>query len=217
MPVSPALTALDLFCGAGGASMGLHRAGFDVTGIDCQAQPRYPFRFVQADALSPPLDLSRFDLIWASPPCQHASIGSKRWVAAGRSYPDLIDATRALLAGQPFTIMENVPGARIRADVVMTGAMFGLPTYRRRHFELSFPMMAPPPGRPFGPKTRPGSFTAAGNGGHGPNRPRLWAAGMGVEWMADKREIAQAIPPAYSEFIGRAAARLILEQRRSAA
>jgi hypothetical protein len=63
--------------------------------------------------------------------------------------------------------------------------------------------MAPQRGRPFGPLSRPGSFTAAGNGGHGPNRPKLWAQGMGVEWMTDKHEIAQAIPPIYAEFIGR--------------
>lgn len=87
--------------------------------------------------------------------------------------------------------------------------MFGLSTHRRRHFESSFLILADRPSEVFGPKTRRGSFTAAGNGGDGPNRPRLWAAGMDVEWMTDKHEIAQAIPPAYSEFIGRAALRYI--------
>lgn len=184
--------------------MGLHRAGFDVTGIDHRPQPRYPFWFIQADALRPPVRLEDFDLIWASPPCQHASIGSARWRST-RDYPDLVEATRELLAGHRVTVIENVPAAKIRPDLVLTGKMFGLPTYRRRHFELSFFALAPDRGRPFGPLTRPGSFTAAGNGGHGPNRPRMWAQGMGVEWMTDKHEIAQAIPPAYAEFIGRAA------------
>lgn len=195
--------ALDLFCGAGGASMGLHRAGFEVVGIDCRPQPRYPFTFVQADALRPPVRIEDFDLVWASPPCQAYSIGSARWRST-RIYVDLVAATRELLAEHPATIIENVPRAPIRKDLILTGAMFGLPTYRRRDFELSFFVMAPQWGRPFGPLSRKGSFTAAGNGGHGPNRPKLWADGMGVEWMTDKREIAQAIPPAYSEFIARA-------------
>jgi DNA (cytosine-5)-methyltransferase 1 len=182
-------------------------AGFWVLGIDNRPQPRYcGDAFIQADALRPPVRLEDFDLIWASPPCQHASIGARRWIAVGREYPELITATRAMLeaAGGPF-IIENVPGALVRPDLVLTGAMFGIPTYRRRHFELSFFALQPDHGRPFGPLTRPGSFTAAGNGGHGPNRPRLWAEGMGVEWMTDKHEIAQAVPPAYAAFIGRAA------------
>lgn len=189
--------------------MGLHRAGFDVIGVDIEPQPRYPFTFVQADALNPPFDLSRFDFIWASPPCQDDSIGSARWKAAGREYPQLIDPTRALLAAHSMTCIENVPRAKIRRDLVLTGAMFGLPTYRRRHFELSFFCIAPDKGRPFGPKTRAGSFTAAGNGGHGPNRPRMWATGLDVEWMTEKTEITHAVPPAYSEFIGRAALQYI--------
>lgn len=199
--------AVDLFCGAGGATKGLQRSGFHVTGVDIRPQPRYCGDvFMQADALRLPFDLSRFDFIWASPPCQHASVGAKRWIAAGRSYPDLIAATRDMLkeSGIPYVI-ENVPGAKVRPDVVLTGPMFGLKTNRRRHFEVSgFYIMRPtlPPVR--GPKTDSSFFTAAGNGGHGPNRPRLWAEGMGVEWMTDKREIREAIPPVYAEFIGRA-------------
>ena len=173
--------ALDLFCKAGGASMGLHRAGFDVVGVDIEPQPNYPFTFVQADALRPPFDLGGFDFVWASPPCQDDSIGAARWKSAGRVYPNLIEPTRELLRGHPFTAIENVPRAKLRRDLALTGAMFGLKTYRRRHFELSFFCMAPQPGRPFGPLTKAGSYTAAGNGGHGPNRPRLWAADMGVD------------------------------------
>lgn len=150
----------------------------------------------------PRCNLDDFALVWASPPCQAYSIGSARW---DRDYLDLVAATRDLLAAHQLTVIENVPRAPIRHDLILTGAMFGLATYRRRDFELSFWCMAPERGRPFGPLTRAGSFTAAGNGGHGPNRPRLWAEGMGVPWMTDKREIAQAIPPAYAEHIGRAA------------
>lgn len=208
--------ALDLFCGAGGAAMGLHRAGFDVIGIDIRAQPRYPFPFIQADALQPPVNLADFDLIWASPPCQMWSIGSARWKEY-RKYVDAVQATRAMLDGHPLTVIENVPGAPIRQDLVLTGSMFGLSTYRRRHFELSFFMLAPDCGRPFGPLTRAGSFTAAGHGGHGPNRPRLWAKGMNVEWMTDKHEIAQAVPPAYAEFIGRTAITYSTANSRSSA
>ena len=204
----PRPKALDLFCGAGGATKGLQRAGFHVVGIDIRPQPRYcGDAFVQADALLPPLDLSWFDFIWASPPCQHGSVGSRRWIAAGRSYPALIEPTKRMLdaAGVPYTI-ENVPGTKVRPDLVLTGPMFGIRTNRRRHFELSgFYVLGPPKPRVLGPKSAPGFFTAAGNGGHGPNRPRLWAEGMGVEWMTDKHEITHAIPPAYAEFIGRAA------------
>lgn len=199
------LRALDLFCCAGGAAMGLHRADFDVTGIDIRPQPRYPFRFIQADALRPPVRLEDFDLIWASPPCQHASVGSRRWIAAGRSYPALIEPTREMLlaSGVPF-IIENVPGAAIRADLVLTGEMFGLKTHRRRHFELGgWWTPGPAMSRRLGPKTAPGWCTIAGHGGDGPNNLCAWSDAMGIDWMT-KGELAEAIPPAYSEFIARA-------------
>lgn len=194
--------ALDLFCGAGGASMGLHRAGFDVTGVDIRPQPRYPFRFVQADATMPPVRLEDFDFVWASPMCQAHSVGSKRW---HKEWPCQIAPIRELLqsSGRPWCI-ENVPGAPIRVDLVLTGPTFGLKTWRRRHFEISgFYCLEPPRGRVQGPKTTPGFCTIAGHGGDGPNRYGAWAEAMGIDWM-DKDGIRQSIPPAYSEFIGRA-------------
>ncbi len=207
------MRALDLYCCAGGVSKGLADAGFDVIGVDIEPQPEYvhPGRFVQADALAPPFDLRQFDFIWASPPCQPFSIGAARWRVAGREYPDLIAATRAMLdaSGAPYCI-ENVPGASIRADIVLTGPMFGLKTNRRRHFEISgFFALSPARVPVQGPRITPGFFTAAGNGGHGPNRPKLWADGMGVPWITGKHAIRQAIPPAYAEFIGRAAVRAL--------
>jgi len=214
--------ALDLFCGAGGAAMGLHRAGFDVTGVDIRPQPRYPFGFVQADALRPPVRLGDFDFIWASPPCQAYSIGNTRW---GYEYPDLIAEVRALLADHPLTTIENVPDAPIRADIVLTGLMFDLPLVRRRHFEVQGfrpPLML----------YREAVGTVSGGdlacvAGHGANRGRWdrkwselpaglraklrrrnnkagWSEAMGIDWMA-RAELAQAIPPDYAEFVGRAA------------
>lgn len=212
--------ALDLFCCAGGVSKGLADAGFDVVGVDIRPQPEYvhPGRFVQGDALRPPVDLRTFDFIWASPPCQPFSIGAARWRVAGREYPDLVAATRAMLeaSGVPYCI-ENVPGAPIRADLVLTGPMFGLKTNRRRHFEISGFFALNPPMRPVvGPKNGREYFTAAGHGGNGTGKASVWAEGMGVEWIRTRETIAQAIPPAYAEYIGRAVLRHVQPDRRAA-
>lgn len=204
----PRPKALDLFCCAGGASMGLHRAGFDVTGVDIKPQPRYPFRFIQADALHPPVDLSAFDFIWASPPCQHASWAAARWKGE-RDYPALIEPTRAMLAasGVPYVI-ENVVGAAVRPDLVLTGEMFGLRVIKRRHFELGG-WWCMQPERPFAGRIGfgPEDFvTTAGHGGDGPGSFRAWSEAIGIDWMT-MQEMAEAIPPDYAEFIGRAALR----------
>lgn len=156
--------ALDLFCGAGGAGMGLHRAGFDVVGVDIAPQPRYPFKFIQADALSPHVRLSDFDFIWASPPCQHYSEATPADRRA--SHPALIPPVRALLAASGrLTCMENTPRSPMRADVILDGTMFNLNTFRKRIFELNFPCVSPRRGKRFGPLSKPGAVTLAGHPG----------------------------------------------------
>jgi DNA (cytosine-5)-methyltransferase 1 len=208
------LRALDLFCGAGGASMGLRRAGFDVTGVDIKPQPRYPFRFVQADALDPPLDLSKFDFIWASPPCQAYSVASVAERSRGKEYPDLIVPIRRMLveSGNPFVI-ENVPGSPLIHPTKLRGTMFSeLKVIRERWFETSWFMLQPMQvDEPRGLLLNHGYVSVAGHGTQG------WAYKMGLRWLTDqmrtamgidwmtRAELSQAIPPAYSEFIGLAA------------
>jgi DNA (cytosine-5)-methyltransferase 1 len=215
--------ALDLFCCAGGASMGLHRAGFDVTGVDISPQPHYPFRFIQADALTYPLD--GFDFIWASPPCQAHSQMSVRYVGKGGTRderPDLIPATRARLDGRLFAI-ENVNGARrsLKSPIRLTGEMFGLGVHRPRWFETSFYLLAPK-----APPKQPNPIAVYGERMDG---RRLWtrkdgselraprsieepSQAMGIDWM-EWRELKEAIPPAYAEYIGRAAIAHIQQAR----
>lgn len=206
--------ALDLFCGAGGASMGLHRAGFDVVGVDIRPQPRYPFRFVQGDGLQPPFDLRQFDFIWASPVCKRWTDGATaRMANGGFEYPDQIAAVRDLLqeAGRPYAI-ENVMKAPLRADIILHGHMFPeLRVIRRRKFEVSWNTLHLAPPLPKG-LLRQGYFCVVGNGTPKGVRemglPDYTAddtrAAMGCPWMT-KAEVCQAIPPAYGEYIGRAA------------
>ena len=191
---------LDLFCGAGGAAMGYHRAGFDVTGVDNRPQPRYPFEFVQADAMSFPLD--GWDAIHASPPCQDYSRAMRHLTR--RVYPRLIEPMLARLAGHVW-VLENVLGAPIPHQttldgdygVELCGTMFGLSIWRHRLFQASFPVSpprgcnhaVPPINRNRG--KRPG----------GRSSTRAWREGLGTTWMSTK-ETDESIPPAYTEYIG---------------
>jgi DNA (cytosine-5)-methyltransferase 1 len=192
---------LDLFCGAGGAAMGYHRAGFDVVGVDNRPQPRYPFKFHQADAMTFPLD--GFDAIHASPVCKgHARVTA--WRGDRSRYPDQIAATRRrLLAwGGPWVI-ENVTEAPLRWDYLLCGSQFGLAVRRHRVFETSWHGV---------------QFTSPCHH-HSGLRPfmhkdeRAYADAMGCTWMT-KEEARQAIPPAYTEYVG---ARLMEHLKQAAA
>src|SRR5580704_7182879 len=129
---------LDLFCGAGGCAVGYHRAGFDVVGVDIEPQKRYPFQMVVANALRPPFDLSTFDAIHASPPCQHFSTGSKCRADRGKGHPDLLRPTLAMLEDLVVPwVVENVELAPLPYAAKLCGRMFGLPLFRHRLFKGS--------------------------------------------------------------------------------
>jgi len=214
---------LDLFCGSGGAAMGYHRAGFEVVGVDINPQPNYPFEFHQADALTYPLD--GFDAVHASPPCQLYSVTNV--LGFGSGYPDLIPPVRdrLLAAGVPYVI-ENVERAPLIEPVVLCGTEFGLTAFdpdmkrvmalkRHRLFESNVWMMGAGGchcrawrGRIAGvyggggeDRKRALRNRRTGRGGYTPKvtvRREL----MGIDWMT-LPELSEAIPPAYTEFLGR--------------
>lgn len=206
---------LDLFCSAGGAARGYYQAGFtEIVGVDLEPQPRYPFTFVQAEALDllQSHDLLDFDLIHASPPCQRYSDLAYR-NGNGHEHPDLIGPTRELLeaSGRPWVI-ENVEGAPLRDSVTLCGTMFpGLRVLRHRLFETSFPVEQPPhPDHPlvfthdkrkahYGQLDQDTSFVQVTGGGNATVVNK--ADAMGIDWMVG-RELNEAIPPAYSRYIG---------------
>lgn len=200
------LKILDLFSGAGGAAMGYHQAAEDlgveheITGIDIKPMLRYPFRHIVADALEYlAAHGSEYDFIHASPPCQAYSLGAQRW---DRDYPDLLaDTERALMMlGRPFVI-ENVERAPFTLPTVtLCGIQFGLNVIRHRRFASNVLLMGMAHAQPH---PRRGEFvTCAGHGGNGSNSYAVWAQAMGVDWMS-KPELAQAVPPAYTRYIGR--------------
>lgn len=211
---------LDLFCGGGGAGMGYHRAGFEVVGVDIKPQPRYPFAFVQMDAIATietllagnfitdnhggAWYLCSFDAIHASPPCQKYTLAGQQWRKSGVIYSDLVEKTRQALvkSGKPY-IIENVPGAPLINPVVLNGMMFGMNLRRTRLFETSFDI-------PFFllPKEGPSRFRMGRSPqkddpvvpvGHfsGVDKARRV---MEIDWMTQK-ELTQAIPPAYTKYL----------------
>lgn len=205
--------ALDLFCGAGGASKGLADAGFEVFGVDLHPQPSYPFKLIQGDALSLcSAWVANFDFVWSSPPCQHSTAYNRRPNHVN-SVANLIPETRALLkgAGRPFVI-ENVPGARAHLvdPVMLCGSMFhGLDVQRHRYFECSFPVPQPKCDHSkweprFPPATNRKNKRKTVEVGVWRIPLETQRQAMGIDWMHLK-DLSQAIPPAYSEHIGRAA------------
>ncbi len=197
---------LDLFCGAGGAGMGYHRAGFDVVGVDIRPMPRYPFEFHQADALEYLAEHGHeFDAIHASPPCQ----GYSGLNFAAENYPKLIEPVRRLLkmSGKPYCI-ENVAGAKAELlnPLMLCGSMFGLRVQRHRLFECRPEIyFAPAPCNHWLPVAPKGTWADDDKQfhyvhGHFVNQEYARRA-MGIDWM-NRDELAEAIPPAYTEYIG---------------
>jgi DNA (cytosine-5)-methyltransferase 1 len=233
--------ALDLFCGAGGATKGLQRAGFYVVGVDNKLQPNYcGDEFHQGDALTFPLD--GFDFIHASPPCQKFT--ALRFMYNAKEHPDLIPETRSLLvtAGIPWCI-ENVDAAPLGESgnlTMLCGTMFGLRTAdgsaelrRHRVFETSFSIPLRPkcqhhsiPLGVYGAHVRDRCRRITAIGVNGQGTPQSGRRGrvrqyftigqareaMGIDWMA-MSQLSQAIPPAYAEWIGRQALQVIAESR----
>lgn len=209
---------LDLFCGAGGCARGYQMAGFHVTGVDIAPQPRYAGDvFHQADALEYVAEHGHeFDVIHASPPCQgYSRMRHLPWLK-DREYPLLIDATReALEATGAVWVIENVEDAPLRSGMTLCGLSFGLRMYRHRRFESNVLLLAPPhqkhtvvieSGRMLGSRY---SRASAGVTGMLPDpcghtagaSTKAAAIAMGVEWMS-RGEMTQAIPPAYTCYIG---------------
>ncbi len=216
---------LDLFCKAGGAGRGYADAGFDVVGVDIEPQPNYPFEFVQAsafDALAEEAFLAGFDAVHASPTCKTETTLK---AFSAKHHVNQIPQTRRMLSalfdatGKPYVI-ENVPGAALLEPVVLCGSMFGLGVERHRLFELGGWVADQPACRhaeqaaasPWYPVKRYHSgqpqvvmspvVGVYGRGqGLGEGEVELWRTAMGIDWMT-RDELAQAIPPAYTRWLG---------------
>lgn len=189
--------------------MGYHLAGFeDITGVDHEPQPRYPFKFVQADAMD--FDLTGFDLVHASPPCQLFS----RATRDKSRHPDCLEPTRQrLIAKGGHWVIENVERAPMQHCFVLCGVMFGLQVFRHRKFETSHLILQPYHPRHRGRRIGNGYFSVAGKAGRWKSygvvkrdchkgTVEQWRRAMGISWMT-RAELSQAIPPAYTEYIGK--------------
>ena len=212
---------LDLYCKAGGASEGYARAGFEVIGVDIKKQKRYPYKFIQADALDILQDkdfLAQFDVLAGSPPCQTHSVTQHLRDAQGNTTDkvDLIPQTRKAFieSGKPYVI-ENVPGSPLINPILMCGSYFGLKVRRHRLFESNVFLTGTicnhkTQGKPVGvygamkdnPKgidRKTGRMVYGGQTARSIEEAR---EAMGIDWML-WGDLVEAIPPAYTEFIGK--------------
>lgn len=219
---------LDLFCCAGGSAVGYHQAGFDPYGVDIARQPNYPFPFHRGDALEvtgrliageaidfrhrdgtvEQVRLEGFDAAHGSPPCQgYTALAAVH----GNPWPKLILQTRRVLAatGLPY-VLENVRGTLLRRDMTLCGEMFGLAVLRHRYFEFGRWTGVAPAHKPHRGRVRgwrhgryfDGPYLAVHGAGGGKGTVTEWQQAMGIDWTDDRREIAEAIPPAYTAHIG---------------
>ena len=219
------MKVLDLYCGCGGATKGLQNAGFEVTGIDNKPMPYYcGNEFIQCDINEITTEFIRsFDLVWASPPCQLFSVGTLGVKDRETKYPNLIEKTRKLLLNShvPF-IIENVPNAPLRKDLMLCGEMFDLRVIRHRIFEIEGFKVEQPKhlkhkrsvckgeaigvwngGKPGGFGKRSYYMQVAGHGGNSYSfKLEDWQKAMGINWIHKKKYLTQCVPPAYSEYIG---------------
>lgn len=211
---------LDLFCGAGGVAMGYHRTGFSIYGVDNRPQKHYPFPFIQMDAMEAmdrllrgeglifsngeTLYLVDFVAFHASPPCQRYTQMLNHGLTPRTNHPDLIYVIRDKVSGisKPF-IIENVFGSPLVSPIMLCGEMFGLRVTRHRYFEASFVIP-----QPQHPKHKGKGIRKQNDGGfyyrvYGHETGKAsWGEAMGIDWMRSP-ELAQSIPPAYTEYIGK--------------
>lgn len=203
---------IDLYCGAGGASMGYHKAGFEVIGVDIIPQPNYPFEFIRGDSIDILEDILagtiKADAIHASPPCQVALAITKGTNAGKYEYPDLYGVTQKLMYESNLPGIIEHPSAR--KDVVLCGEMFSLGVIRHRNFELvgwNTPQPKHVKHRGLVRGWRHGVWQdgpyvgAYGDGGGRGSADELREA-MDIPWMKTRKEMTEAIPPAYTFFLG---------------
>lgn len=197
---------LDLYCGGGGAGYGYQQAGFDVTGVDINPQPKHKGNFIQADAIQYLISYGHlYDVIHASPPCQAYSIAAMQFRNQGKQYPDLIQTTRHYLiqSGKPY-IIENVPNSPLLNPIILCGTMFDIRTYRHRLFESNLYIEQPHhpqhihPNTPMGRKPKPNEFIQYVGHFSGVKEVQEMT---GLTWLGQK-ELAQSIPPQYTKYIG---------------
>lgn len=197
---------LDLFSGAGGAAMGYHQAGFEIVGVDIKPQPNYPFEFIQADAFEVFAVMGgRFDVVHASPPCQAYSWGTR----TGREdkWPKLIADLRDAFTDDTLYVIENIENAKrdMIDPIKLCGTQFGLRLLKHRLFESSATLVEPLHNRHTGSVINGDYVTVAGHGGNsksGDYSIAAWQEAMGIDWLRTRPELAEAIPPAYTKYIG---------------